>query len=95
MVRVDEASRQIWLDAESGALRGMRRGCIAIESSMLSHSWVVELGQALQAVGMQFLEAPVSGSRKQAATAERVVADKQMDLVMIGLAHLANPNWAY
>lgn len=29
------------------------------------------------------------------ATAERVVADKQMDLVMIGRAHLANPHWAY
>lgn len=28
-------------------------------------------------------------------TAQRVVADKQMDLVMIGRAHLANPNWAY
>lgn len=29
------------------------------------------------------------------ATAERVVADQQMDLVMIGRAHLANPHWAY
>lgn len=29
------------------------------------------------------------------ATAERVVKEKQMDLVMIGRAHLANPNWAY
>ncbi len=29
------------------------------------------------------------------ATAERVVADQQMDLVMIGRAHLANPHWSY
>ena len=29
------------------------------------------------------------------ATAERVVAENQMDLVMIGRAHLANPHWAY
>lgn len=29
------------------------------------------------------------------ATANRVVADKQMDLVMIGRAHLANPHWSY
>lgn len=29
------------------------------------------------------------------ATAERVVADQQMDLVMVGRAHLANPHWAY
>lgn len=29
------------------------------------------------------------------ATANRVVADQQMDLVMIGRAHLANPHWSY
>jgi 2,4-dienoyl-CoA reductase-like NADH-dependent reductase (Old Yellow Enzyme family) len=29
------------------------------------------------------------------ATAERVVAENQMDLVMIGRAHLANPHWSY
>lgn len=29
------------------------------------------------------------------ATADRVVADNQMDVVMIGRAHLANPHWAY
>ena len=29
------------------------------------------------------------------ATANRVVADQQMDLVMIGRAHLANPHWPY
>ena len=34
MVRDDEASRQIWLDAESGALMGMRHG--SIESPRVS-----------------------------------------------------------
>ena len=29
------------------------------------------------------------------ATANRVVAENQMDLVMIGRAHLANPHWSY
>ena len=29
------------------------------------------------------------------ATADRVVAENQMDLVMIGRAHLANPHWSY
>jgi len=29
------------------------------------------------------------------ATADQVVAEQQMDLVMIGRAHLANPHWAY
>lgn len=72
MVRDDKASRQIWLDAESGALGGMRQGSVAIESSTLSHRWVVELGQALQAAGMQFLEAPVSGSRPQAEAGQLI-----------------------
>lgn len=31
----------------------------------------------------------------QPATANQVVADGQMDLVMVGRAHLANPNWSY
>lgn len=60
MVRNDEASRQVWLDVESGALGGIRQGTVAIESSTLSHRWVVELGQALQAIGIPFLEAPVT-----------------------------------
>lgn len=29
------------------------------------------------------------------AIAEQAVADQQLDLVMVGKAHLANPNWAY
>ncbi len=29
------------------------------------------------------------------ATANRLVADQQLDLVMVGRAHLANPHWAY
>lgn len=29
------------------------------------------------------------------ATADKVVAEQQMDLVMIGRAHLANPHWSY
>jgi 2,4-dienoyl-CoA reductase-like NADH-dependent reductase (Old Yellow Enzyme family) len=29
------------------------------------------------------------------ATADRVVADGQLDLVMVGRAHLANPHWPY
>lgn len=31
----------------------------------------------------------------QAEDAERVIANRQMDLVMIGRAYLANPHWTY
>lgn len=72
MLRDDEASRQVWLEQETGALAGMRKGAIAIESSTLSKAWVVELGEAVQAAGVAFLEAPVSGSRPQAEAGQLI-----------------------
>jgi 3-hydroxyisobutyrate dehydrogenase len=66
MVRDDAASRQVWLAPENGALAGMRRGAIAIESSTLSRDWIAELDKAAQALRVPLLEAPVSGSRPQA-----------------------------
>lgn len=72
MVRDDEASRDVWLDADAGALAGMKRDAIAIESSTLTPQWIRELGAALQARGIELLEAPVSGSRPQAEAAQLV-----------------------
>lgn len=66
MLRDDEASRAVWLDAVDGALGGMRRGAFAIESSTLSPDWIRRLGSTAQAHGVALLEAPVSGSRPQA-----------------------------
>ena len=37
----------------------------------------------------------VTHSLEAAATADRVLADGLMDLVMVGRAHLANPHWPY
>lgn len=72
MVRDDAASREIWLDAEHGALAGMRAGAVAIESSTLTPDWVRELGQHAAAIGVDVLEAPVSGSRTQAETGQLI-----------------------
>lgn len=72
MVRDNEASRQVWLDPESGALAGMKSSAIAIESSTLTPDWVRELGKALAVRNVALLEAPVSGSRPQAAAAQLV-----------------------
>ncbi|QMV74644.1 NAD(P)-dependent oxidoreductase [Comamonas piscis] len=66
MLRDDEASRQVWLDANTGALAGMVPTAIAIDSSTLTPGWVRELGRRMQERGISFLEAPVSGSRAQA-----------------------------
>jgi 3-hydroxyisobutyrate dehydrogenase len=67
MVRDDEASQSIWLDSETGALAAMEPNAIAIESSTLSPAWIKKLGHHLQQHGVSLLEAPVSGSRPQAA----------------------------
>ncbi len=72
MVRDDEASRQVWLEAETGALKGMSEGAIAIESSTLTVEWTRQLEQQCQAQGIDFLDAPVAGSRPQAEVAQLI-----------------------
>jgi 3-hydroxyisobutyrate dehydrogenase len=69
MVADDEASRRVWLGTD-GALAGARPGTILIESSTLSPDWVRELAEAALQRGCDFLDAPVTGSRLQAAAGE-------------------------
>ena len=66
MVRGNEASREVWLSSDGGALAGMKKGALAIESSTLTPSWTRELGGEAAQRGVAFLEAPVVGSRPQA-----------------------------
>jgi 3-hydroxyisobutyrate dehydrogenase len=72
MVTDDTAARTIWLDHETGALAGMKRGAIAIESSTVTPAWIHELGAALAAKGVSLLDAPVAGSRPQAEAGQLV-----------------------
>lgn len=72
MVRDNEASRQVWLDAKTGAFAGLAAGAVAIESSTLTPDWVRELGVAVGRHGASLLEAPVSGSRPQAEAGQLV-----------------------
>lgn len=68
MVADDNASRSLWLDAEIGAIGGMRKNAIAIESSTLTVGYIKELGAEMANRGVEFLDAPVVGSRPQAQT---------------------------
>jgi 3-hydroxyisobutyrate dehydrogenase len=72
MVRDNEASRQIWLDPDTGAFAGMAAGAIAIESSTLTPEWTRELGAHAAARGLALLEAPVAGSLPQAEAAQLI-----------------------
>ena len=69
MVADDAASRSVWL-GEHGALPAAARGAVLVESSTLSIRWVKELAAAASAQGCQLLDAPVTGSKVQAATGE-------------------------
>lgn len=67
MLRDDAASEQVWSDPEVGALAGTARGALAIESSTLTPDRVRAWARSVRAVGGRPIEAPVSGSRPQAA----------------------------
>ena len=72
MVRDDEASKQVWLDPDSGAIAGLEPNVVAIESSTLTLAWTKELAQQFQAREIAFLDAPVAGTRPQAEAAQLI-----------------------
>jgi 3-hydroxyisobutyrate dehydrogenase len=72
MVRDDEASRDLWLSPETGALAGLGPDAVAIESSTLTADWIRALGAEAARRGLTLLEAPVAGSRPQAEAAQLI-----------------------
>ena len=69
MVADDGASRAMWLGVE-GALAGAPQGAIVADCSTLSVGWVKELAHAAEMCGCEFVDAPVTGSKNQAAAGE-------------------------
>jgi 3-hydroxyisobutyrate dehydrogenase len=69
MVADDNASRNIWL-GEKGVVAGATLGQVLIECSTLSVKWVRELAAAAAQRGCELLDAPVTGSKPQAAAGE-------------------------
>jgi 3-hydroxyisobutyrate dehydrogenase len=69
MLADDPASREAWL-GEHGALAAAPPGALLIESSTVTPAWISGLGAAAHARGLQLLDAPVTGSRTQAATGQ-------------------------
>jgi 3-hydroxyisobutyrate dehydrogenase len=66
MLADDAASRAVWL-GEDGALAAANKGAVLIDCSTVSPTWIAELAQATEARGLEFLDAPVTGSKMQAA----------------------------
>jgi 3-hydroxyisobutyrate dehydrogenase len=71
MVADDRASREVWLGA-NGALAAARPGTIAIESSTVTPGWIGELAREVAGRRGALLDAPVLGSRPQAAEGQMV-----------------------
>jgi 3-hydroxyisobutyrate dehydrogenase len=69
MVADDFASRSVWLGKE-GAMSGASSGAVLIECSTLTVTWVRELAAAAEKQGCEFLDAPVTGSKSNAANGE-------------------------
>ena len=69
MLADDTASREVWAGRD-GALEGVQQGAILIESSTVSPPWIAELAQLASAHGAELLDAPVTGSRTQAAAGQ-------------------------
>ncbi len=72
MVTDNDVSRAVWLDVETGAVRGLGKDAIAIESSTLTVNWTRELAAKIESCGAGFLDAPVVGSRPQADTGKLI-----------------------
>lgn len=66
MLADDGASRAVWLGTD-GALAAAEQGAVLVESSTVTPAWIAELAEAAKARGLDFLDAPVTGSRAQAA----------------------------
>jgi 3-hydroxyisobutyrate dehydrogenase len=71
MLSDDVASREIWL-GHHGALTTARPGTICIECSTLTVPWVRELAADCTARQLLFLDAPVLGSKPQAASGQLI-----------------------
>jgi 3-hydroxyisobutyrate dehydrogenase len=69
MLADDAASRAVWLGTD-GALAAAEKGAVLVESSTVTPAWIAELAEAARARGLDFLDAPVTGSRAQAAAGQ-------------------------
>ncbi|MGL4611770.1 MAG: NAD(P)-dependent oxidoreductase [Trueperaceae bacterium] len=85
MVRDDEASRHVWLGADTGAIHGLAKDAVAVESSTLTTQWTHELSSAVTKVGSSFVDAPVIGSRPQAEAGQLiyVLGGAEKDVVLL------------
>ena len=71
MVADDAASHDVW-NGGSGALAGVRPGAVLVECSTVTVGRIAELAESARRLGCELIDAPVTGSKMQAAGGELV-----------------------
>jgi 3-hydroxyisobutyrate dehydrogenase len=69
MVADDDASRAMWEGSE-GALAGVKPGALLVECSTVTAGRIADLADAAERAGCTLVDAPVTGSKPQAAAGE-------------------------
>jgi 3-hydroxyisobutyrate dehydrogenase len=69
MLADDDVCRLVWL-GKDGALGAAAPGTVLIESSTVTPAWIEELDRAARARSLRLIDAPVTGSRVQAAAGQ-------------------------
>jgi 3-hydroxyisobutyrate dehydrogenase len=67
MVADDSASQAVWLERDGILAASLRENAFAIECSTLSHEWVMHLATRATALGLRYIDAPVTGLPDAAA----------------------------
>jgi 3-hydroxyisobutyrate dehydrogenase len=67
MVADDSASQAVWLGRDGVLAANLRKDAFAIECSTLSHDWVMQLATRATALGLRYIDAPVTGLPDTAA----------------------------
>lgn len=69
MLADDDASRRVWL-GDAGALAAAAPNATLVESSTVTVAWIRELESAARKRGLALVDAPVTGSKMQAAAGQ-------------------------
>jgi putative dehydrogenase len=67
---VNAAQTEAVLFGAQGAVASMKPGSVVIASATVSPDFAIDLGQRIEAAGLQMLDAPVSGGAARAASGE-------------------------
>jgi 3-hydroxyisobutyrate dehydrogenase len=71
MVADDAASHDVW-NGSTGALAGVRPGTVLVECSTVTVGRIAELAESARRIGCELVDAPVTGSKVQAAGGDLV-----------------------